>query len=137
MVRAVATLVLLTLGGCASMPHGSAKWRGHTAGRIKAQVTASSATLPTQGWLVESQRDQATGFVSYIKWGSAGFRYKKQAYFQVRDKWEPDAVYLGRFETRDGSSELCVVNPEHGGFQESNTIVITNSYDYCVRLTRQ
>jgi hypothetical protein len=119
------------------MPHGSAQWQGHAVGRIKAQVSSSSATLPTQGWLIESQRDQAAGFVSYTKWGSAGFRYKKQAYFQVREKWEPDVVYLGRLETRDGSSELCVANPEHGGFQEGNTIVITKSYDYCVRLTRQ
>lgn len=137
MIRTLVILASLALGGCASLPHGAVTWRGHTDGRIKVQVASLSAALPAQGWLVESERDQATGFVSFTKWGSGNFRYKKQAYFQVRDKWEPEVVYIGRFETKNGSSEFCAVNPEHGGFQEGDTVVITNSYDYCARLTRE
>ena len=136
MVRTLAILASLVLGGCVSLPHGAVGWRGHTDARIKVQVTSFAAALPTQGWLVESERDHATGFVSFTKLGSGSFRYKKQAYFQVREKWEPDVVYIGRFETKDGFSEFCAVNPEHGGFQEGDTIVITSSYDYCARLTR-
>jgi len=135
-IRTLVILASLALGGCASLPIGAVTWHGHTDGRIKAQVALFSAALPPQGWLVESERNQATGFVSFTKWGSGSFRYKKQAYFQVKDEWEPEVVYIGRFETKDGFNEFCAVNPEHGGFQEGDTYVITNSYDYCARLTR-
>ncbi len=137
MIRTLVILTSLTLGGCASLPHGAVTWRGHTDGQIKVQVASFSATLPAQGWLVESERDKATGFVSFTKRGSGSFRYKEQAYFRVKDKWEPEVVYIGRFETKDGSSEFCAVSPEHGGFHEGDTFVITNSYDYCARLTRE
>ncbi len=135
MIRASIILASVVLSGCVSLPTDAVTWRGHTDGQIKVQVSSSSA-LPAQGWLVESDQDQATGFVSFTKWGSGSFRYKKQAYFLVKDKWEPEVVYLGRLETREGSSEFCAINPEHGGLQEGDTIVITNSYDYCARLSR-
>jgi len=136
-IRMSVILASLAFGGCASLPPGAVTWRGHADGRIKVQVASFSAVLPAQGWLVESERDQATGFVDFTKWGSGSFRYKKQAYFKVKDKWDPEIVYIGRFETKDGFSEFCAVNPEHGGFQEGDTFVITNSYDYCARLTRE
>lgn len=132
----MAILALLAIGGCTSIPHGAVTWHGFTDGRIKVQVASFSAALPSQGWLVESDRDKAIGFISFTKWGSGSFRYKKQAYFTVKDKWEPEAVYIGRFEAKDGLSEFCAVNPEHGWFEEGDTFVITNSYDYCARLTR-
>lgn len=105
-------------------------------GRIKVRVASFSAALPAQGWLVESALDQATGFVGFTKWDAGSFRYTKQAYFQVKDKWEPEVDYVGRFQTKDGSSEFGAVNPEHGGFREGDTFVITHAYDYCARLTR-
>ena len=134
-IRTLVILALLVLAGCTTLPHGAVTWHGHTDPRIKVQVASLSA-LPAQGWLVESERDQATGFISFAKWGPGNFRYRKQTYFQIKDKWEPDVIHIGRFETKNGSSEFCAVNPQHGGFQEGDTFVITNSYDYCARLAR-
>ncbi|MGH8037540.1 MAG: hypothetical protein ACREPD_07340 [Stenotrophomonas sp.] len=137
MARAVIAIILLMLAGCASLPPDAVTWRGHAPGRVKAKVTLFSPALPAQGWLVESEPDQAAGYLSYTKWGPSGERYWAKAYFQVRQAWEPEAEYLGRFETKDGFSELCVGNPVHGGFQEGDTYVFTNAYDYCARLARR
>lgn len=134
--RALALLTLLTLGACVSLPHDAVTWHGYTEGRIKVRLSLVS-TLPVQGWLVESEPEQASGFISFTKWGSARFRYKKRAYFRLKDKWEAGADYLGRMETRDGSSEFCTANPEHGGYQEGNKFVTTTSYDYCAWLSRR
>ncbi|MGH8079101.1 MAG: hypothetical protein ACREP7_00910 [Lysobacter sp.] len=131
-------LTLLTLGGCVSLPQAeTTQWRGHTKGRIKARIVYSRSELPTEGWIVESQPEQASGWVAFTKWKASGFRVSKRSYFQVREKFEVDASRIGRFESKDGFNEFCAVNPEHGGYQEGDRIVITNSYDYCARLTRK
>ncbi|NCT67034.1 MAG: hypothetical protein GXC76_05235 [Rhodanobacteraceae bacterium] len=129
-------LLSLSLAGCASFPHGATDWHGKTAGRIEARVAYSQAALPTNGWLVETTRERATGFVSFTK-RKDSYRYKKRAYFYVSDKCEPETHYLGIFQTKDGSTEFCTVNPEHGVSVEGNTVTITHSYDYCVRLDRE
>lgn len=137
MVRAINAVVLLMLTGCASLPQDAVTWRGHTPGRVKAQVVSYSPGIPTQGWLVESEPDHAAGHLKYTKWGQGGYRYRAHAYFQILQQWDPAETYLGRLETRDGVSELCVINPVHGGFVEGTSFVITHVYDYCARLVRK
>lgn len=136
-LRTLVILIALLVEGCASLSHDSAAWRGQTEGRIKVQVISFSATHPAEGWLVEADQGQAVGFIRFTKQGSGSFRYKKQAFFKVDDKWDPAIVYIGRFESKDGSIEFCAINPEHGGFHEGDTFIITNTYDYCARLVRQ
>lgn len=137
MARAIIAIALLTLAGCASLSHGAVTWRGHTPGRINAKIVSYWPGMPTQGWLVASERDHATGHLSYTKWGQGGYRYRTGDYFQIRQQWDPAETHLGHLETKDGLGELCVVNPVHGGFQEGATFVITNAYDYCVRLGKK
>lgn len=129
-------LSIAVLASCTSLPDEATTWRGHEEGRVKVQIRSLSP-LPVKGWLAVSSREQATGVVGFTKWGSGGFRYKRRAYFQFRPKWEADVEYLGIVETDKGSSEFCTVNPEHGGFQEGDTFVITHAYDYCARLVRK
>jgi hypothetical protein len=136
-MRSISILAAVLLCGCASLPQGGVKWHAYTAGRIKAFVISSSKSPPGKGWLVESARAQADGYFSYTKLGSGDFRYSKRAYFKTIEKWSPDANYLGLFQDRNGSTEFCVVNPEHGGYQEGNTFVITSPYDYCATLVRE
>ena len=137
MTRTLSILATILLCGCVSLPQGGTKWQGYTAGRIKALVISSSNSPPSKGWLVESNRAQADGYFSYTKWGNGDFRYSKRAYFKVVSKWSPDDHYLGLFQDRNGSIEFCVVNPEHGGYQEGNTFVFTYPYDYCAPLVRK
>ena len=114
------------------MPQPTTTWRGHEEGRIKVSLVLTGRSLPAKAWLVESRREGASGLVSFTKWGSGGFRFSHRAYFTLEESWRPGIDHIGIVE----GPEFCTVNPEHGGFEEGDSIVITNSYDYCAGLVQ-
>jgi len=89
-------------------------------------------SLPAKAWLVESEREGASGLVAYTKWGTGGYRYRHRAYFTLEVTWRPGVDHIGILK----GAEFCTVNPEHGGYEDGDSFVITKTYDYCAGLVR-
>ena len=130
---AVTLAVTCILSACASLPPGSSEWTGRSE-QVLARVVWFNGGPLHDRWLQASSKQEADGYVSYTKWGDAGYKYSAKGYFVERTECDPEANDYGLIQVRAGTTEFCTLNPEHGGFAEGNTFVITNSWDYCTRI---
>ena len=125
-------VAVLGCASCQSLPGPTTTWRGKEEGRVEVVIVQAGESLPEKAWLVESQPEAASGLVTFTKWGAGDFRYHERSYFTLEKSWRPDVDYIGIVK----GAEFCTVNPEHGGYEDGDSIVITNSYDYCAGLVR-
>lgn len=131
-------LIAVALCSCASAPRDTGSdWRGHSAGKVKVRLHYRSPILPEHGWLVKSSDLNSSGTVRFTKWGTPNYKYQEDAFFVVEEVWRADAEHLGLLQIRDGATEFCTLNPEHGAYLDGDSIVHTRSWDYCARLLRK
>lgn len=137
-MRAPLLLLVLASVGCASFaPQFAQQWRGETRGLVRLRLALDVSQLPAKAWLVRAPRSQSQGRLSWRKWTSYGAELAGDDDVAIRDTCPADGEYVGVIDVADGRPQLCIVNPEHGGFETPAGYAFTYTYDYCAALEAQ